>query len=334
MEYMPQCRLHRPRTIAAALDARRECPTARYVAGGTDLIVNIRRGMVATEALIDLTAIDEMARIDRDDATGGLRIGAAVTLAEVAANSEVRRDYRVVASAAKAVAGAIQRQAATVGGNLCLDTRCVFYNQSEWWRRSNDYCLKYRGEVCHVAPSGKHCFAAFSGDLAPALLVLGAEVDISGGDGARTVPLDHIYADDGAAHLLLGEGELLTAVRLPAADGVVADYSKARVRGSIDFPLAGVAVALKRSGDCLSHLRVAFTGTNSRPILIKGTESLLDAPLDDDAVLTLQRMLPKQMQPMSSTFTPAKYRRRVVSNLTKALARRLYREAEPAAPGR
>jgi len=327
MEYMPQFRLHRPRSIAEALDVQRDSPGARYVAGGTDIIVNMRRGMVATEALIDVTGIDEIAGIEHDAATGALRIGAGVTLARLAADAEVRRRFRVVATAAGSVAGNTHRQAATVGGNLCLDTRCVFYNQGEWWRRSNDYCLKYRGQVCHVAPSGSHCFAAFSGDLAPALLVLGAEVEIAGAEGSRTIPLDGMYADDGAAHLLLGAGELVAAVRLPAADGVLADYAKSRARGAIDFPLAGVAVALSRRGDTLSHLAVAFTGTNSRPIRIAGTEALLGAPLDDDAVQALARMLPKQMQPMSSTFTPAKYRRRVVINLTTTLARRLYREA-------
>lgn len=325
MEYMPPFRLHRPQSVAEAVNMHRTSPSARYVAGGTDIIVNMRRGMVATEALIDLTAVDEIAGIEHD--AGGMRIGAGVTLARLAADAEVRRRYRVVATAAGGVAGSSHRQAATVGGNLCLDTRCVFYNQGEWWRRSNDYCLKYRGEVCHVAPSGRHCFAAFSGDLAPALLVLAAAVEICGPDGARTLALERMYADDGAAHLLLAPGELVTAVRLPAADGVVADYAKSRARGAIDFPLAGVAVALRRSADALTHLAVAFTGTNSCPIVIAGTEALLGAPLDEDALDRLARMLPKQMQPMSSTFTPAKYRRRVVVNLTRSLSRRLYQEA-------
>ena len=327
MEYLPRFRLQRPRSVAEALDMHRDCPGARFVAGGTDLIVNLRRGMVATEALIDLTGIDEIAGIDRDRASGALRIGAGVTLARLAEDAGVRRHYRGIANAAGSVAGNTQRQAATVGGNLCLDTRCVFYNQGEWWRRSNDYCLKYRGEVCHVAPSGNHCFAAFSGDLAPALLVLDAEVEIAGPEGSRTIPLDRMYADDGAAHLLLDAGELVTAVRVPAADGMVADYAKARVRGAIDFPLAGVAVALSRRARTLTHLAVAFTGTNSRPIRIDGTDALLNAPLDADALQALARMLPKQMQPMSSTFTPAKYRRRVVANLTRTLTRRLYQEA-------
>ena len=133
-------------------------------------------------------------------------------------------------------------QLGTVGGNLCLDTRCIYYNQSEWWRRANGYCLKKRGDTCHVAPQGKRCHAAFSGDLAPALLVLGAEIDIAGPDGVRRIPLAELYVEDGRAHLALQPDEIVVAVRLPA-NPLASTYQKVRVRGAIDYPLAGVAVA-------------------------------------------------------------------------------------------
>jgi 4-hydroxybenzoyl-CoA reductase subunit beta len=325
MEYLPEFRLHRPGSVAEAMDLVRRHPGARFVAGGTDLIVNLRRGIVDTETLIDLTGIAEIATVE--SGSGGLRVGAAVRLNDLADDARVRDRYHGVAEAAQAVAGPTHRQAATVGGNLCLDTRCVYYNQSEWWRRSNDYCLKHRGEVCHVAPSGQHCFAAYSGDLAPALLVLGAEVELTGPAATRTIPLDDLFADDGRAHLRLAPDELLTAVRLPPAEPLVTGYEKARVRGSIDFPLAGVAVALARRGEALSHLRIALTGTNSRPILVAGTDAFLDRPLDDAALNAITRLLPKQIQPMTSTFTPPGYRRRVVVNLTRKLLRRLYDQA-------
>jgi 4-hydroxybenzoyl-CoA reductase subunit beta len=325
MEYLPEFRLHRPGTVAEAVDLVRQHPGARFVAGGTDLIVNLRRGMVATETLLDLTGIAEIATVE--DRDGGLRIGAGVRLADLAADASVRARYPVLAEAAAAVAGPTHRQAATVGGNLCLDTRCVYYNQSEWWRRSNDYCLKYRGEVCHVAPSGRHCFAAYSGDLAPALLVLKAEVELAGPAGKRTIPLDELFADDGRAHLRLAPDELLTAVHLAPANGVTTGYAKARVRGSIDFPLAGVAVALGRDKEALTDLRIALTGTNSRPILVAGTDAFLGRPLDDPVLDALARLMSKQMQPMTSTFTPPGYRRRVVANLTRRLVRQLYERA-------
>ena len=146
--------------------------------------------------------------------------------------------YRALAQAAAAIAGPGHRVMATVGGNLCLDTRCIYYNQSEWWRSANAYCLKNRGDICHVAPQGQRCHAAFSGDLAPALLVYGAEVDIAGPQGQRRIALSDLYVEDGKAHLALAKGELVVAVHLPAPPPPSA-YEKVRVRGAIDFPLGG-----------------------------------------------------------------------------------------------
>jgi 4-hydroxybenzoyl-CoA reductase subunit beta len=328
MEYMPEFSVARPASLAELMDVRRAHPDARLLAGGTDLIANIRRGIVAPEHLIELTQVAELQGITVTE-TGSLRIGAGVTLAALIEDARIQSDFPVIAAAAREVAAASHRQVATLGGNLCLDTRCVYYNQSEWWRMANDYCLKNRGEICHVAPKGNHCFAAFSGDVAPALMVLGATVEIVGADGRRrSCPLPDIYADDGQAHLRLGAGDCLVAaeVSAPVAD-LRTGYAKARVRGAIDFPLAGVAVALRRDGDTLADLRVALTGTNSCPLLIEGAGDLIDAPLDEVALDRLVDLLPKQIQPMTSTFTPPGYRRKVITNLTRSLARRLFEEA-------
>jgi 4-hydroxybenzoyl-CoA reductase subunit beta len=323
MEALPRFQLHRPATVAAAVGLHRPGDRTRYVAGGTDLLVNVRRGIVEPETIIDLSTIAEM-RAVTDAATGGLRIGGAVTLAELADHPAVKARFPVVATAALSVAATSHREVATVGGNLCLDTRCVFYNQSEWWRHANNYCLKYRGDVCHVAPTGKRCYAAFSGDLAPALLVLGASVDLAGPDGARTIPLDALYEDDGAAHLRLKEGEIVVAVTVPAsAADLRADYAKARARGAIDFPLAGVAVALRRQEGRVADIKVAFTGTNSRPVLIDATADLAGRPVDDDALRRLEKAVSKHVKCMRSTFTAHHYRRRVALNLMRRLAVRL-----------
>ena len=322
MEYLPDFDLFRPKTVDEALALRRENPEARLLAGGTDLIVNIRRGIVDPKAVIDINGIADLRAITTP-VGGGLRIGAAVTLAELLENRRLSEDYPALCEAAAEVAAATHREVATLGGNLCLDTRCLYYNQSEWWRSANDYCLKHRGDVCHVAPSGKHCFAAFSGDLAPAIMVLGGTVEIAGPDGRRTVPLGEIYEDDGAAHLRLAEDEILTAVHLPGAPRWRSGYAKARVRGAIDFPLAGAAIALHTERRVLGDLRVALTGTNSCPILISGTDRLVGEAVGEDVVEKLVAMLPKQIQPMSSTFTPPGYRRRVIANLVRSLFRRL-----------
>ncbi|MGZ9052942.1 MAG: FAD binding domain-containing protein, partial [Rhodoplanes sp.] len=217
------------------------------------------------------------------------------------------------------------RSMATVGGNLCLDTRCIYYNQSEWWRRSNRYCLKHRGDTCHVAPQGQRCHAAFSGDLAPALMVLGAEIEIAGPAGRRRIPLAELYAEDGRAHLKLAQGELLVCVQLPAAPPP-STYAKVRLRGAIDFPLAGVAVSLAVADGVVSALRVGLTGTNSRPFLLDGVDAFIGRPLDEDALVRLDRLVQKQVQPMRTTLASANYRRLAAAALARRLAARL---AEP-----
>ena len=199
---MPQFHIARPRDVEAAVAARREHPGSRFLAGGTDLVVNMRHGIASPTLLIDLAEIGELAGIEATDA--GVRIGASVTVAALPRSPILAERYRALAEAAEAIAGPGHRAMATVGGNLCLDTRCIFYNQSEWWRHANSYCLKHGGEVCHVAPQGQRCHAAFTGDLAPALLALGAEVEIAGAQQRRRIPLGELYVEDGKAHLALG----------------------------------------------------------------------------------------------------------------------------------
>ena len=324
MEFMPEFRTARPTTVAEAVAIRAAEPNSRFLAGGTDLIPNIRRGIVAPPTVIDLAGIAEMRAIESLD--GGLRIGATVTLAQLAADQRVRTAYGGLKQAAGGIAANTHRQFGTVGGNLCLDTRCVFYNQSEWWRRANDYCLKSKGDVCYVAPKGSHCFAAFSGDLAPAFLVLGAEVEIASKSGVRIVPLTAIYQDDGIDYLMLKPDEMIAAVRIPALpDGFKTGYAKSHVRSAIDFPLAGVAVGLRREGEAVAELRVALTGTNSMPLVVEGTEGLTGAPLNEAMLGGLDALIGKQIQPMNSTFSPPGYRRRVVAKMTRSVIRTLYR---------
>jgi len=326
MEYMPEFDVLQPATVEEAVAMRAEHQNARFLSGGTDIIPNIRRGIVEPEALINLAGIEELKSIDVAG-DGNLRIGAGVTLATLEADVAVRSFHAAISKAASEVAASSHRNAATVGGNLCLDTRCVYYNQSEWWRKSNDYCLKYRGEICHVAPKSKRCFAAFSGDVAPAMMIFGATVDLVGPNGRRTVPLPDIYQPDGAAYLLIDKDEILVAANVPANDGWTTGYGKVRVRNSIEFPLAGIAMALKRNGGTVQDLRVAVTGLDSEPLLLDGADALIGRALDDAALEDLAGLLPKQIQPMTSTFTPPGYRRRVSANLIKSLARELFAEA-------
>ena len=324
MEYMPEFEILKPVSLTHAVAIRSDDPNAAFIAGGTDLVPNMRRGIAQPEKVIDLSGITEIRSIERRN--DGLRIGAAVTLSELIADQAVKESYAAIAEAAGTIAASTHREVATVGGNLCLDTRCVFYNQSEWWRRSNSYCLKSRGEICHVAPKGDHCFAAFSGDLPPALMIYDAEVEIASPSGSHTIPLIEMYRDDGRDHLALEPDEMLVAVVLPAPpDGFRTTYSKSRVRGAIEFPLAGVAIGMCQYGINISNLRIAFTGTNSMPIIVDGCDALNGKSLDDELLEEFLKQIPKQIQPMTSTFTPPGYRRRVVTNLVRSLLQKLYR---------
>src|SRR5436190_4028545 len=169
MDALPEFALVRATTLEEMIGVRARHPDSRVLGGGTDLVVNIRRGILAPPVLIDLNGVAELRAIKADART--LAIGAAATLSELAAHPGVVEHYPVVAQAAHVIAGPTHRNMGTVGGNLCLDTRCIYYNQSEWWRAANAHCLKTTGTVCHVAPKSRGvCFATFSGDLAPALL--------------------------------------------------------------------------------------------------------------------------------------------------------------------
>jgi 4-hydroxybenzoyl-CoA reductase subunit beta len=338
MEALAEFELVRPTTVAAVLEARAANPQAQLLGGGTDLVVNLRRGIVAPPTLIDMNSVTELRAIRADGEA--LEIGASATLAEVAGHAGVREHYPVVAEAAASIAGPTHRNMGTVGGNLCLDTRCIFYNQSDWWRRANNHCLKTTGDICHVAPKSRGvCFATFSGDLAPALMTLGAEVDLAGSAGARTLPLPQLYIGharhdgsaegDGKRYLALRPGEIVTAVRARRTPGLRSAYDKIRIRRSIEYPVAGVAVALRREGDTLADLRVAITGTNPRPVLLEGTDQLCGGPLDERVFKGLDELVRDQIMSMKTTFTPGHYRRRVAGVLARRLLVRLF-ESDPA----
>jgi len=334
MEALPEFQLITPATLAEVCSARRAHPQSRLLGGGTDLIVNIRRGILAPAVVIDVNGVAELHRIRAD--AHRLELGAAVTLDEIAQHPGILAHYPVLAEAAQSVAGPTQRKMGTVGGNLCLDTRCIFYNQSQWWRAANHHCLKTSGEICHVAPKSRGvCFATFSGDLAPALAVLDAEVELMASDGGvRTLPLHQLYigharhdrttTGDGKHYLALRPGEMVVAVSARHQAGLRSGYDKLRVRRSIEYPVAGVAVALRRDLDQLTDLKVAITGTNPRPVLLEGTQDLVGGRLDQAVLTGLDGIVRDQIMSMKTTFTPGHYRRRMAGVLARRLLLRLF----------
>lgn len=323
MHALPEFILRRPACLTEAAAMLAAEPASRLVAGGTDLLPNLRRGLERPPVLIDLSGVEAF-NVVEEAPDGSILLGAGLTLAAITTDAVIARRVPALAEAARAAAGPGHRTAATLGGNLCQDTRCVFYNQSEWWRASNDFCLKRGGKTCHVAPQGERCHAAFSGDLAPVLMVLDAQVELRSAGNHRWLPLAHLYRDDGAAHLTLAPGELLARVRLPAAAaGRLCAYRKARVRGAMDFPLAGVAVALELEHGRAASLAVALSGTNSHPLLLAGVSELIGQPVDDALIAKVAKLVQQQVSPMRSTVTPSNYRRQVAAALTQRLLREL-----------
>jgi len=320
-DVLPDFKLLRPVTAGEAIAAFAGSKMPRYCAGGTDLMVNMRKGLVEVETLIDLTGLADMKRYDLD--ASGLYLGAGITLAQIAGDAALAKAYPAVVQAARTVAGPTHREAATVGGNLCLDTRCQYYNQSHWWRKSNAFCLKYKGNICHVAPTGNRCRAAFSGDLAPALMVHDAEIDILGPDGHRRLALADFYQEDGANPLLLKSAEIVMGIYLPATRAISA-YEKIRIRGNMDFPLAGVAVACDKETAQSGQFKVAITGTNSCPVAVDMAAFDFETDTLDIYFEGFKKSVQKAVSPQRTTTTAAHYRRLSVAAMAARIARGLW----------
>jgi len=226
-----------PKTLKDALAMKADAgPDGMYVAGGTDLYPNMKRRHQEPKVVITLMGIAELRRAD------GRTLGSSTTLTELSASPAVREAAPAVAHAAELVSTPLLRNMGTLGGNLCLDTRCNYYNQTYEWRKAIDFCMKKDGHICWVAPSSPRCWAVSSSDVAPVMVALGAEYVLVGPGGERVVPAARFYHNDGINYLTKQPDEVLAAVRLPPADGWDAVYHKLRRRGSFDFPVLGVAV--------------------------------------------------------------------------------------------
>ncbi len=282
---LPTFEYHAPATIGEAVDLLREFqPDAAVVSGGTDLFPNMKRKVMAPKHLIGLGQLDDMDYV-RVDADRTLRIGAATPLATLASHEAVAV-HAALASAARSGSTPHLQNMGTIGGNLCLDTRCTYYNQSAFWRDALGFCMKYGGTICRVAPNSDHCLATHSADTAPALMVLGAEVSIVSAGGSRVVPVADLYRNDGMQFLQLQRDEILTEVRVPPNDGYQSSYWKLRERDAIDFPLAGVAVAIKLDEDgTVADARVAVTAIFSAPTRLQSVEKLLIGSRLTEAVI-------------------------------------------------
>ena len=251
MMRLPQFTYHAARTVREAAELLAAPGGAMLVAGGTDLLPNMKRRQQVPQTLIGLRRIDELRTIEpavARDTPQRLSIGAGVTLTELVRNPRVREAYRALWHAAAVVATPHLRNMGTLGGNLCLDTRCNYYDQNYEWRKSIDFCMKKDGKICWVATGSPKCLAVSSTDTAPALLALGARVTLVAADTTRDVAVADLYNNDGIHYLTRRPDEILTAVHLPDAAGWRSTYWKLRRRGSFDFPVLSVAAAAKIAG--------------------------------------------------------------------------------------
>ncbi len=311
---LPPFRYHRPRTPDEAVALLVEhAGDVALVAGGTDLIPNMKHRLLEPGHLVALGGVDALRGIGEED--GHLRLGAAETLSSVASHPRVRELFPSLAAAAAHVAGPQIRNMGTLGGNLCLDTRCTYYNQSDFWRRALGYCLKKDGSVCHVTRVGTKCVAAHSADTPPVLMTLDAVVDLAGPGGVRTVPVHDFFVADGVRNTRRAPDEIVTAVRIPlSAAARRSGYAKLRQRKSIDFPLLTVAVAAELEDDGrVRSIRGAVTGLGSRPRELTGWNDIaVGRPLDDEVVDALAVRAHRQCHPLENMIVDPEWRHAMV----------------------
>ncbi|HEX7286608.1 MAG TPA: FAD binding domain-containing protein [Candidatus Angelobacter sp.] len=316
---LPSFKLLRPRTLDEALKHLLEHhKRMQILAGGTDLLPSMKQKLFTPEYVMDVRGIDELNGVQVRPGVG-VEIGALTPLSVIEDSEFIRRNYRVLHEAVKTVASPILRNMGTLGGNICLDTRCVWYNQSLQWRRSCGFCIKKDGDLCHVAPGGKKCWAAFSGDTPPALLCLGAELEIVGPVGVRRMAIKDFYTNVGDARMRLEPHEMITRVFLPESTaGWKGSYQKLRIRGSIDYPLAGVAVALKQNGGPVEAARLAITAVNPAPLLVPGAEhALIGKKIDEQTATAVAELAAKAAKPLTTSALTPEYRREIVKVYAK-----------------
>ncbi len=320
---LPSFTYHQPRSLAEALRMKADAgPDGMYVAGGTDLYPNMKRRHQEPRVVISLMGIPELQATEgRNDGTGMTTVGTGLTLTQLSVLPSFRRSYEAVAHAAALVSTPLLRNMGTLGGNLCLDTRCNYYNQSYEWRKAIDFCMKKDGAICWVAPSSPRCWAVSSSDIAPVMVAIGGEYRLVGPGGERVVPAGRFYHNDGINYLTKQPDEILVDVRLPAADGWDAVYHKLRRRGSFDFPVLGVAAWIQWNGKTVADARIVLGGVASWPQEVpEAGAALKDAVLSDAAIERAAEAAYRPSKPLDNTDFELSWRKQMTRvYVTRAL---------------
>ena len=314
MMRLPPFRYIAARTLEEAVATKAKYGAqAMYVAGGTDLYPKMKRRQFEPQVLIGLRGIPELRALSNHGEDGGLTIGAGLTLTEVAEHPQIVQRYPAVARAAALVSSPQLRNAGTIGGNLCVDTRCTYYDQSYAWRRALGFCMKKDGDTCWVALSSPRCLAVSSSDCAPVVIALEGRVRLLGPEGERVVPAEALYRNDGMHYLEKSPDELLVDIRLPQREGWRAVYCKLRRRGTIDFPILGVAVALRTDvqGVCRGA-RIVLGAVASRPLPVpQAAETLIGHTITPELAQEAARIAFKAARPLDNTDMALSYRKKI-----------------------
>jgi 4-hydroxybenzoyl-CoA reductase subunit beta len=307
---LPRFRYLRPKTAReAARMATDMGPRAMFVAGGTDLFPKLKRRQFEVEALIGLDFLSRAIHRGDDETV----VDAGVTLAVASTDAGLRAGYRGYAEAAGLVSSPPLRNAGTIGGNLCVDTRCNYYDMTYEWRKAAGFCIKKDGDICLVAPSSPRCWAVSSSDTAPMAIALGALVILAGPDHERELPVAALYRDDGIDYLAKQPAEVVTSLRLPAAAGTRTAYVKLRRRGSIDFPIAGAAVALRLDGSTVTSCRIVLSAVASHPLeAAEAGEFLIGKRIDEESVRAAAEIAARPAKPLDNADLSHFWRKRMV----------------------
>jgi 4-hydroxybenzoyl-CoA reductase subunit beta len=313
-----------PRTVADAARLMAEHGSeAMLVAGGTDLYPNMKRRQFEPRVLVGLGGIRDLGGVS-GGARDGLRIGPTTTLTTVSRHREIARHYPALATAAGLVSSPQLRNVGTIGGNVCVDTRCNYYNQSQAWRKAIGFCMKKDGDICLVAPGSRRCWAVSSSDTAPVLWSLGATARLVGPAGERTIPLSALYRDDGIEYLTKRPDEVLAELLVPPADAWRSIYLKLRRRGSFDFPVLGVAVALRMEQDLVHEARIVLGAVASLPReAAPAAAALVGQRLEPELIARVADLAAGPAKPLDNTDYAHYYRKRMTRVFVTRALRRL-----------
>jgi 4-hydroxybenzoyl-CoA reductase subunit beta len=328
MMRLPKFTYHTPRTVAEAVKIIGDSgPEAQFVAGGTDLYPNMKRRQQLPKTVISVMRLPELNQIS-GDGKSGLVIGASMTLTEIVENQSIKRDYPVIAAAARTISTPILRNMGTIGGNLLLDTRCNYYDQNYEWRKAINFCLKKDGDVCWVAPGSSKCWAVQSSDLVPVMVAIGAKFRLVSTAGERMIEADQFYNDDGIDYLKKQPEELLLDIHLPPINGWRASYQKLRRRGAFDFPVLGVAAYVQyANGDgvgagsvgdrVIEHAKIVLGGIAPSPVQVsEAAQALLGNPLNDDRIQAAAEAAYIKARPLDNTDFVYQWRKQMARQYT------------------